>query len=288
MASTSAIHWAVNPILISIGPIELRWYGLLFSLGFLICFLVMEKIMAWEGRPVEDAGSVLTTMVISVLTGARLGHCLFYEPGYYLQHPLKILAIWEGGLASHGAVVGMAIGLWIYSRKKPDQPFLWIADRVAIVAAAAGFCIRLGNLFNSEIIGKETNLPWAFVFERVDQVPRHPTQLYESLWYLICFFILFYCYRHWKVGKRMGWLLGANFILIFVFRFFVEFIKEPQVDFEAKSGIYMGQMLSIPVVLLGAFLIWRSYRIAPAPEALALSNGSASSGKPKKKKKKKS
>jgi len=199
-------------------------------------------------------------MVVSTVIGARLGHCLFYEPDLYLANPISILYIWEGGLASHGAGIGIIVGLWIFSRKT-QRPFLWIIDRIAVVVALAGTFIRTGNLMNSEIFGNITTLPWGFRFLRASNPleqadPRHPTQIYEALSYLlIFFFLLFYYYR--KDGKpRQGILIGWFLVLVFGMRFLIEFIKEPQVDFERSMTLNMGQLLSIPFIMIGVLLIF--------------------------------
>lgn len=196
-------------------------------------------------------------MAIGTIVGARLGHCFFYEPEYYLARPLEILKVWHGGLASHGAAIGILLALWLFVRKE-KKPYLWIIDRVVIVVALAGTMIRLGNLMNSEIYGVETTLPWGFVFLRNGETaPKHPTQIYEALAYLITFGVLMRIY--WKnLGKQKpGLLFGLFLIFVFGFRFLVEYIKEDQVGFEAGMKLNMGQWLSIPLVLAGiALLVW--------------------------------
>jgi prolipoprotein diacylglyceryl transferase len=216
----------------------------------------MERIYKNEGVDVKSLDNLTTYLIVATVVGARLGHCLFYEPEKYLADPIEILKVWEGGLASHGAAIGVIIALWLYSRKT-KQAFLWTIDRVVILAALAGTFIRLGNLMNSEIFGYQTDVPWAFVFKLVDDVPRHPTQLYEALSYLtIFFFLLHLYYKQYKVLKP-GFLLGLFLILVFSARFFIEFLKEPQVGFETNMMLDMGQWLSIPFVLLGLFLLFR-------------------------------
>jgi prolipoprotein diacylglyceryl transferase len=190
-------------------------------------------------------------MAIGVIVGARLGHCLFYEPAYYFRHPLEILMIWHGGLASHGAAIGILTAIWFFTRKE-KKDYLWALDRIAIVVALSGFLIRMGNLMNSEIYGIETTVPWGFVFLRNHEVaPKHPTQIYEGLAYLAIFILLYRLYWRKKGEHYQGMLISLLCILVFTARFFIEFLKEPQVAFEATMKLNMGQWLSIPFVLLG-------------------------------------
>jgi len=251
------ITWSVDPEIARIGTLAPRWYGLLFASGFIVGYYIMERIYKNEKKPLNDVNTLLFMMVIGTLAGARLGHCLFYNPDYYLSRPLEILKVWEGGLASHGAAIGIFISLYYYSRNRLGQPYLWVLDRIVVPAALAGSFIRLGNLFNSEIIGKPTDVAWAFVFTRVDIIPRHPAQLYESLAYLVIFFILFRFYWRSKGVFKEGFLLGWFLILIFGVRFFIEFLKEIQSPFEAGLSLNMGQWLSIPMVALGVYFLRR-------------------------------
>ncbi len=249
------IPWDVNPEIFRIGNFAVRWYGLLFASGFVFGYYIMRKIFHNEGLSDATLDRLTVYVAIGTIVGARLGHCLFYEPSYYLARPLEILMVWHGGLASHGAAVGILLALWLFVRKE-KKPFLWIIDRVVIVVALGGAMIRLGNLMNSEIYGVETALPWGFVFLRNGEVaPKHPTQIYEALAYLITFVLLIRIY--WKsLGKmRPGLLFGIFLILVFGFRFFVEYIKEDQVAFEAGMRLNMGQWLSIPFVLGGLALL---------------------------------
>ncbi|MFA5973748.1 MAG: prolipoprotein diacylglyceryl transferase [Lentimicrobiaceae bacterium] len=252
------IHWNISPTIFSIGPVSVRWYGLLFAMSFVVGYFIMLRIFRKENIPEPLLDSLSMYMLIATVVGARLGHVLFYEPESYLAHPLDILKIWQGGLASHGAAIGILVGLYLFSRKS-RQPFLWVIDRIVIVVALAGFFIRTGNLFNSEIYGNVTNLPWGFIFDRTGEtLPRHPTQIYEALAYLAVFiFLLWYYFK--KEGKpRQGFLLGVFLIGVFGFRFFVEFIKEPQVQFENSMALNMGQWLSIPFVIAGiVLLVWK-------------------------------
>jgi len=228
---------------------------------------MMRKIFRNEGLSDATLDRLTVYMAIGTIVGARLGHCLFYEPEYYLARPLEILKVWHGGLASHGAAIGILLVLWLFVRKE-KKPFMWIIDRVVIVVALAGTMIRLGNLMNSEIYGVETTLPWGFVFLRNGETaPKHPTQIYEALAYLITFGILMRIY--WKnLGKqRPGLLFGLFLIFVFGFRFLVEYIKEDQVEFEAGMRLNMGQWLSVPLIIAGiAILVWAFNRKpAPAP-----------------------
>jgi phosphatidylglycerol:prolipoprotein diacylglycerol transferase len=193
--------------------------------------------------------------------GARLGHCLFYEPGYYLKHPIEILKIWRGGLASHGAAIGILLALWLFVRKYKFS-FIWILDRIVVVVALGGAFIRLGNLMNSEIYGVQTSLPWGFVFIRnLEVVPKHPTQIYESLTYFLIFLLLLWLYYRNDGKPRPGLLFGLFLILVFGMRFLIEFIKEDQVAFESGMKLNLGQLLSIPFFLLGiGMLVWSRRR----------------------------
>ncbi|HTX89194.1 MAG TPA: prolipoprotein diacylglyceryl transferase [Bacteroidales bacterium] len=264
------INWNVSPEIFSIGSFSVRWYGLLFALSFFFGYLIMMRIFRKEGIPIRVLDALTTYMIIGTLVGARLGHCLFYEPGYYLHHPLKILMIWEGGLASHGAAIGIILAMAIFAYVK-KLPFLWVIDRIVIVVALSGLLIRLGNLMNSEIYGIPTTLPWGFRFLRSATpaeglVPRHPTQLYEGLSYLAVFlYLLWYYYR--KNGKpEPGFLFGMFLVLVFGVRFLLEFLKEPQVGFEKSMALNLGQLLSIPFILAGIVivlwargLIWKAH-----------------------------
>lgn len=250
------IHWNVNPEIISGSFIAVRWYGLLFALSFIVGYFIMFKIFKHENLTQKTLDTLSTYMVIATIIGARLGHVLFYEPASYLKNPLDILKIWEGGLASHGAAIGILLALYMFS-KREKKSYHWILDRIVIVVALAGFFIRMGNLMNSEIYGKPSFLPWAFIFVRDDLIPRHPTQIYEGLSYLLSFFILYKLY--WKAnGKPRPWMLfGLFLIFIFGTRFFIEFLKEPQVGFESGMFLNMGQWLSIPFILTGIWLLFK-------------------------------
>jgi prolipoprotein diacylglyceryl transferase len=224
-------------------------------MSFVVGYFIMLRIFRKENIPEPLLDQLSMYMLIATVVGARLGHVLFYEPAAYLAHPLDILKIWQGGLASHGAAIGIIAALYLFSRKT-RQPFFWVIDRIVIVVALSGFFIRTGNLFNSEIYGNVTDLPWGFIFERAGEtLPRHPTQIYEGLCYLILFFFLLW-YYYKKDGKpRPGYLFGIFLIVVFGFRFIVEFIKEPQVEFETAMTLNMGQWLSIPLVIAGIVIL---------------------------------
>ncbi len=250
-----AINWDMNPEIFRIGNFAVRWYGLLFASGFFFGYLIFLKFFKKEGLSVELLDKLTIYMALGTVIGARLGHCLFYEPDYYLSNPIEILKIWRGGLASHGAAVGILVALVLWARKF-KKSFIWIIDRIVVVVALAGACIRLGNLMNSEIYGLETALPWGFVFIRnLEVVPKHPTQLYEALSYLLIFFLISWLYWKNDAKPRSGMLFGIFLVLVFGMRFLIEFIKEDQVAFEAGMFLNMGQWLSIPFVLGGIALL---------------------------------
>ena len=259
------IIWNVSPEMFTLGPVTLRWYGLLFATGFLAGLLVMQWIFRVEGKPQKDVDRLFQYVVIGTLVGARLGHCLFYDPGYYFSNPMEIFKIWKGGLASHGTSLGLFLALFLYSRNTPGQSYLWILDRLSIVTVLAGSFIRLGNLFNSEILGNPTDLPWAFVFMRVDAQPRHPVQLYESITYALLFVLLVTLYRRARALTPPGLLLGVFLTGTFGARFFIEFAKTRQAAFGQELFLSMGQWLSIPLIILGAGMLYRSYHHETRP-----------------------
>jgi phosphatidylglycerol:prolipoprotein diacylglycerol transferase len=355
------ILWDVSPEWFSIGPLTIRWYGLLFALGFLIGQQILIRIYKGEGKSEKHVETLTVYMVLSTIIGARLGHCLFYQPDYYLSNPIEILKIWEGGLASHGATIGILIAIYIYSKKATDQSYFYVLDRLVITVALAGCLIRLGNLMNSEIIGKPTDISTAFLFvndtkkaiekpskkyiENVEikqnglniksesgieyagidikidfkknkitrenisrfiqnqlrdsirrysdeenvvmpmnlteqvttnangtysstiqayAIPRHPSQLYESISCFFLFLLLLYIYSRKKGNTPEGRLFGLFVIVIFTLRFIYEFQKENQVAAETQIidtiGMNLGQLLSIPFILFGLFVLMRSFR----------------------------
>jgi len=248
------IPWDPNPEIFRIGSFAIRWYGLLFASCFLFGYIIMKKFFDNEGLGEDVLDRLTIYMAVGTIVGARLGHCFFYEPAFYLKHPLEILMVWHGGLASHGAAIGILIALGLFVRKE-KKGYSWVIDRIAVVVALSGFFIRMGNLMNSEIYGVETTVPWGFVFLRNHEVaPKHPTQIYEGLAYLLIFFLLYRMYWNKKGQVYQGLLISTFLILVFTARFFIEFLKENQVPFEATMKLNMGQLLSIPFVLLG--IVW--------------------------------
>jgi len=254
------VRWSVDPVIFRIGSFAPRWYSLLFGLGFLASFYIMRRMFLREGKPERDLDALLYWVLGGTVIGARLGHCLFYDPAYYLSNPLEIIKVWEGGLASHGGFVGVLTALYLYAWSRPEQPFLWVLDRIAIPAALTGSLIRLGNLFNSEILGTPTDLPWAFVFELRDAVPRHPAQLYESIAYLGIFAVLVTLYRRADANPRLGQIAGAFMTLVFSARVLIEFVKPEQAHFDLGLALTMGQLLSLPVIAAGLWLLQSSRR----------------------------
>lgn len=250
--------WKVSPEIFHIGVLTLRWYSLCFMLAFIFGFFILLRIFRKENAPEALLNDLFYYVFIGTVIGARLGHCLFYDPVYYLRHPLEILQVWKGGLASHGAAIGILIAIYLLTQKYKRYSYLWILDRVVIVVALGGFFIRMGNLFNSEIIGKTTHVPWAFIFARVDLLPRHPTQIYEALAYLAVFFLLMFIYSKSQGQLPPGLLFGIFLIGVFSSRFFIEFLKENQSAFESNMTLNMGQILSIPFVLTGIWFLIRS------------------------------
>ena len=261
-----SVVWNVDPVICKIGPLTLRWYSLLFVAGFPLGYWMFERFYKREGLDTKLLEPLLYALLIGTIVGARLGHCFFYEPAYYLssEHWVEIFKPWKGGLASHGGAIGVMLATWWYVHRygrKNDFDLLWVFDRLAIAVAFAGCFIRLGNLFNSEIYGKVTDLPWGFIFERRGEtLPKHPTQIYEALTYLLLGFFLLWNYNHRLDKRYRGWFLGMFFIICFGMRSLIEFIKEPQVDFENDMTFDMGQLLSVPFIIAGIVLLVYAYK----------------------------
>ena len=255
--------WNQGPELISIGPLTFRWYGVLFATGFLTGYHQMRTMFAREGLGDEIVDRLFGYVFAATLIGARLGHCLFYEPEIYLNDPIRILKIWEGGLASHGGALGIVLAIIWFCKKNPQVSILFTLDRQAIVTAWMGGLIRIGNFFNSEIIGRPTQVPWSVTFARVDSTPRHPAQLYEAITYFVLFAVLKLLYRKPAIRNRRGLLIGILFFVMFSARMLIELVKENQVSFEESLPINMGQLLSIPMVVGGLILIVRALRNPP-------------------------
>jgi len=248
--------WNIDPTLLHLGPLQLRWYGLLFVGSFLIGAMILRWIYKRENKDPIVVDNLLVYLMLGAVIGSRLVHCLFYEPDFYLSNPLEILYVWKGGLASHGGLLGVLISMYIFA-KKYHESYIWLVSRVSIPGALAATCIRLGNFFNSEILGKPSDAPWAIVFERIDLIPRHPVQLYEALSYLTIFFILLSLYRKITPAFATKLLLGVFLLLAFSSRFVIEYVKVRQAAYSTDLPFSTGQMLSIPYIALGIlWVIW--------------------------------
>ncbi|MEI7594371.1 MAG: prolipoprotein diacylglyceryl transferase [Bacteroidota bacterium] len=262
------IVWNVKPEIFRLDWFAVRWYGLFFAAAFYFGYLIIDKFFKNENIADSVLDKLTIYMAVGTIAGARLGHCLFYQPDYYLANPFDIIKIWEGGLASHGAAVGILFSLWLFS-KKTNTGYLWIVDRIVVVVALSGLFIRMGNLMNSEIYGHPTTLPWGFTFVRDVEtfknatgqaIPCHPTQIYEALAYFAIFgFLLNYYWKHKGIVKE-GFMTGFFLITLFTVRFFVEFLKNNQVGFESTMILNMGQLLSIPFIIIGIYLVYKSFK----------------------------
>lgn len=271
------ITWTVDPILLQLGSLRIGWYGLFFAIGLIVFGgNILGKMWKHEGLSEQSFYSLAVYVFLGTVIGARLGYCLFYQPEYYLANPIEILKTWEGGLASHGGVIGIMIAIWIYSKKVSHKPMMWAFDRLCVPTGLVAAMIRMGNLMNHEIYGHATDLPWAFRFiENINQwragaepifsAPSHPTQLYEALAYLITFAVCMWLYWKRDAYKRQGLIFGVAMVMIFTARFFIEFVKNDQVDFEGAMMLNMGQWLSIPFIIVGLVSIIYSLR-QPAKE----------------------
>jgi prolipoprotein diacylglyceryl transferase len=258
------IVWDVDPEAFVIPFIDwpVRWYGLLFVFGLLVSQYIMFHIFEVEGKTKKNVEDLTVYVVIGTIVGARLGHVVFYDFKDYLQNPIEILQVWKGGLASHGGAIGILTAIYLYCRKYKFS-FLWIMDRVVIVTCFTGACIRTGNLMNSEIIGKITDVPWAFQFVQayppsLSMDPRHPAQLYEAIYCVILLFILYGIWKRKRTELKEGYLFGLFLIILFGLRFIDEYFKINQVPFEDALPLNMGQILSIPFVVVGIYLVYRA------------------------------
>lgn len=280
MLTNLFITWNVDPEMFTIPGIDwpVRWYGLLFAMAFVFSQLVMARVYKIEGRTTQQLDQLTLYIIAGTVIGARLGHCLFYAPDYYLSHPIDILKIYEGGLASHGGAIGIITAMILYCRKTGEN-WLWIFDRIILVVPLSGMFIRLGNLMNSEIVGTPTNVPWGFKFIRsaedqdifsmygIDQVPaRHPAQLYEAIYCLFITLFMIWLYKNKRHSVGKGFMFGLFCVVLFSLRFVDEFFKIPQESFEQGMLINMGQILSIPFVLIGLGFILYSRKQTPHPE----------------------
>lgn len=276
----NSIVWNVDPILIHFGDGGIRWYGLLWAIGLYLCWMVNDKMFKREHCPAEWSDQLFFWLTAGLIIGARVGHCWFYEwhqygqPWHlfgweftyrnpYIEHPFQLIKIWEGGLSSHGGAIGLITASWLlnkykYSRYPQFQTsWIWILDRVCVGVCFTAMLIRLGNLFNSEIYGVETTLPWGFVFEQNGEtVPKHPTQLYESLSYFTIFAVSLWYYIRKKGQFKTGSIFGWWLVALFGMRLIIEFVKNDQVDFEAGMVLNMGQLLSLPFIIGGLVVAW--------------------------------
>jgi len=265
--SLLTIVWDVDPEAFTIPFIDwpVRWYGLLFVFGLIVSQYTMFYIFEKEGKTKKNVEDLTVYVVLGTIIGARLGHVLFYDLADYLKNPIEIFMVWKGGLASHGGAIGILTAIYLYG-KKYKFDFLWLMDRLVIVVCFTGACIRIGNLMNSEIIGIVTDVPWAFQFVQTYPReyaldPRHPAQLYEAIYCLIIMAIIFPIWKKHKAGLRQGFLFGLFMVLLFTLRFLDEFLKVEQEDFERDMLFNMGQLLSIPFIIAGVYLIWRSTQL---------------------------
>ena len=259
------IHWNVNPEAFSLGPITVRWYGILYGCAFIMSAYAFKELLKFDKLPEDYVNRALIYMILGTIIGARLGDCFFYNPVYYLQHPLEIFMTWHGGLSSHGGACGILVALFLLGRKV-QKPYIWVLDRVVIVIGVAGFFIRMGNLMNSEIYGHITNMPWGFIFERNRETePKHPTQIYEALYYALTYVVLRFVYRKSDNRPRPYLIFGLFLIMVFGFRFCIEFIKNLQSSaVEDKllsiTGLNMGQLLSAPFIISGIVMLFIASR----------------------------
>ena len=267
MTAALAVHWHVDPVLFQAGPLQVRWYSLLFISGFILGWFIFKGYCRREKISENMLDPLLYTLLIATIVGARLGHCLFYQPDYYLgswRGFWEIFMPWKGGLASHGGAIALILAMWWFARKfgkKYGVDFMWLLDHLCIAVAFAGCFIRLGNLFNSEIYGDVTTLPWGFIFEnRGETLPKHPTQLYEAFSYLILGLVMYSLYKKKLDTLPKGFFFGLFLVGCFGMRFLIEFIKEPQVGFEETMTLNMGQWLSVPFILLGIASLVIAYK----------------------------
>lgn len=267
MLNLMAIHWNVDPVLLHLGSFGIRWYSLLFVSGFILGWFIFKGFFKREGIPETLLDPLLYTLLIGTIVGARLGHCIGYQPDYYFgswKGFLEIFQPWKGGLASHGGAIALVLAMWWFTShygKKYDFDFLWLMDRLVIPVCFAGALIRVGNLFNSEIYGGPTDLPWGVIFDRnFEKVPAHPTQIYEALSYTILGIVLLLMYRNRLERLKRGEIFGIFLIVLFGMRFLIEFIKQPQVEAEKSMLLDLGQIYSIPFIVSGVVLLFWSIR----------------------------
>lgn len=267
MLEILSIDWRFDPVAFSLFGVEVRYYGLMWALMILAGSKMFDNFCRREGLPQSVSESIFIYGTLATILGSRIGHCIFYEPEYYLPRPWAILTeIRNGGMASHGAAIGLLIGLYLFSRRN-KLPYVWSLDRIMMVVGFGGGLVRVGNLLNSEIFGHPTDMPWGFKFydstlwqNVAAPMACHPTQIYEAICYFTTFAIMAVMYYKYDMGrKRPGAMFGVALIGVFFTRFFIEFLKFDQVEFEQGMMLDMGQWLSIPFVILGIYMIYRSF-----------------------------
>ncbi len=247
-------HWNIDPVLLNLGLLKLHWYGLLFAIGLLGAYMITESMFKKEALDIKAVEPLFLHIFIGMIVGSRVFHVLFYDLSYYLAHPIEIFYIWQGGLASHGGFLGVITALWIFS-KKYNISLNWLLSRGAVGAMFIATFIRIGNFFNSEIVGDRTNTNWGVIFDRIDSFPRHPVVLYESLSYFLIFILLYGLYKTISYKKFTKIAFGLVLVLGFGSRLFIEQFKSIQSEFASALPLSMGQMLSIPFLLVGLFLL---------------------------------
>lgn len=251
------MKWNIDPEIFRIGPVAIRYYSLMFVIGFISMEKYVQGIFKKNKLDPEIVSKLTVYIIAGTFIGARLAHCFFYNPGYYLSNPLEIIKIWEGGLASHGGFAGVLIAVVLFLKKYPQVKFRWLMDAIVGPCLFVGGLIRIGNFFNSEIVGHKATVPWAITFEALDNIPRHPAQLYESIGYFSISFILAYLFKKKTDKSVSGNVLAAAIILSFTFRFFIEFFKDNQSTISENFPINMGQILSLVFVMFGIILLKR-------------------------------
>lgn len=263
----ASIVWNVDPVILKLGGWEMRWYGLLWGVGFILAYKIVDHLFRQEKYPETWVDKLFVYCLVSAVVGARLGHCLFYEWDYYGTHPAEIIKFWKGGLASHGGVFALILAMVWYSRKVTRKSVWWLFDRMIPAVAAVCFCIRLGNLINSEIFGFPTTLPWGFEFVRsrewhqlYEGQPCHPTQIYEMIYCLVAGVTAWVMYHKYHLQRHVGLITGISLLIFFGSRFALEFMKNPQVPEEMGRALNIGQCLSLPLILLGVYLIATCHR----------------------------
>ena len=266
------INWKIDPAIFHLGSMEVRWYALMFIIGLTIGYNIVNRMWKREGLNPQWIDSLLFYTIIGMIVGARLGHCLFYSPAHYLSNPIEILKTWEGGLASHGGVIGIIVAVYFYSKKVSHKNMMWTFDKLVTPTGLVAALIRIGNLINHEVYGHPTSLPWGFRFVEnlaawrkdgatpIFSPPSHPTQLYEAFFYLLTFVLCMWLYFKKDAWKKEGLIFGIFMICIFTSRFFIEFLKNMQELFEEGMLLNMGQLLSIPFIILGVYCVWKALR----------------------------